>query len=128
MLDISFGVGVDGGGRFIKNENGCLGCEGAGNAEELPLALRETASVFAEHGVVPVWQLVNEAFSICGFGGSFDFGVSGVWPTHANVFANGCGKKERFLLNNCDEPPQTSKGNLGDIVIIKGNAAAGEWV
>ncbi len=38
-LDVGFGVGVDGGGSFIENQNRRLGHKGAGDAEELALAL-----------------------------------------------------------------------------------------
>ena len=52
MLDISFGVGVDGGGCFIKNENGCLGCEGAGKIQTLPLTARKVFPSFFDGGII----------------------------------------------------------------------------
>ena len=51
-----FGGGVDGAGGFIEHEDARVGQEGAGEADELPLAQRHVGAALADIGLVAFGQ------------------------------------------------------------------------
>src|SRR5687767_10144465 len=92
--EVGFGLGVQGGGGLVEDDEGGIAVEGAGDGEFLPLATGKVGTVgeFAtEDGVVAVGEALQEGGDAGGFGGVFDAVVVGlvVDATESDVVVGG---------------------------------------
>lgn len=73
-----FVFGVDKGGRFVKDENGAVLQDGAGDDDALAFAAGKGGAAFADRSLVAFRQRHDEVVALCGTRGGFYFGVAGV--------------------------------------------------
>ena len=52
---------------------------GAGQGDTLGLAAAQPGGVFADNGIITIWQAHNEVMNIGGFGGLFEFSHAYAW-------------------------------------------------
>ena len=58
------GTGVDGGSCLIEDQHRRVGHGGAGDGQQLALALRQVRTVAGQHGVVAIRQTLDEAIRV----------------------------------------------------------------
>src|SRR5438552_18478281 len=63
LPDERFGFGIDTRRRFVQDENARIVHEGAGDGQQLALAVRDVRPALAQHLAEPAWQLGDEAGS-----------------------------------------------------------------
>jgi len=69
-LDMPLGLGIEGRGGFVENQQWGILQQGAGNCQALALAARQQYAVLPDLGIQAFGQLANEVHGI-GVGGSF---------------------------------------------------------
>lgn len=74
LLDEFFRGGVHAGGGFVKDENGAVFEQGAGDADSLFFADAELNAAFADLGIVAFGELGDEGGAVGGSGGGEQFG------------------------------------------------------
>ena len=74
FFEQGFGLGVEAGGGFIKDKEGRVFEEGAGEGKTLRLSAAETCSAFADDGLVFGWERFDELVQVRGLGGDGYFG------------------------------------------------------
>ena len=69
---------VDGGSSLVEDEHRRVLHRGAGDGEQLALALREAGAVGCDHGIISLGQAADEGIGIGDAGGALDFLLRGV--------------------------------------------------
>ena len=87
-LDELLGAGVDVGGCLVQDQGRSVSQNGAGNGDELPLALAEVGALLVDHKVIAAGQGVDKVVASSGSGGGLYLGIGGVWAAIADVLAN----------------------------------------
>ena len=95
-------VGVDGGGRVVEDQDPRVGEQRAGQRDPLPLPAGQREPAFADHGVVPVRQRVDELVGRRPVGGGADLLGGGVGPAEGDVGRDGVGEQERLVEDEAD--------------------------
>ena len=80
-----------------RMRTGGIGHGGAGDGQQLPLALAEVGPVAGEHGVVALRQAADEAVGVGQLGRGDALLVRGVQTAVADVFHNGAGEEVGIL-------------------------------
>jgi len=99
FLDFGFGLGVEGGGGFVEDEDGGVADEGAGDGDALALSAREAEATFAERGVVTVGEGFDEVVGVGFAGGGDDFIAGGAGFSEGNIFSDGGVEEEDVLAD-----------------------------
>lgn len=84
---------IEGGGGFIKDNDGGIFEKGAGDCDALTLSARETGAAFADKGIVSVIEGFNEFVGVGEAGGLTDGVVVGLRISDADVIGNGVTKE-----------------------------------
>lgn len=79
-------LGVDACRRFIKNNNRSIFKHHSRNGNTLFFAARKPLSGFACRRIVPLRQLIDKFFTLCGFCGGFDLFIGCLRITEAYIF------------------------------------------
>ncbi len=69
LLDQHLGVGIHRTGGFVQDQDRGVGQDGAGDGQQLHLALRDVGGLFVEHHVVAIRQGADEVVGVGGLGG-----------------------------------------------------------
>ena len=77
FLDFGLGLGIEGGGGFVEDEDGGVADKGAGDGDALALAAGESGATFAERGVVALRQRGDEVVGVGFASGGDDFVAGG---------------------------------------------------
>ena len=64
VLDQLLGTGVDGGGGFVQDHDRRIGHSGPGNGDQLPLTLRQAATVVGQLCIIALGQTGDEIVGI----------------------------------------------------------------
>ena len=64
--------------RFIEDEDAWVGENGTRDANQLALALAETAAALTQHCFITLFQTCNKLVGVSGLGSGFDLGIAGV--------------------------------------------------
>jgi hypothetical protein len=121
LLDVGFGVGVEGAGGFIEQEDfGTIG-EGSGDADTLGLSAGEARGVAA--GVAGEADLGEEFFDLGrGEGEAMGAGAEG------EVVGDGSGEEVGGLEDKADAAAQVAGGEGVDVGAVEEDAAGGGLV
>src|SRR5829696_7814232 len=119
LLDDRLRARVDVARGLIQYEDARVRQDRPGEREELALALAERSSALAQHGIVAVRQIHDEAVGVDHAGRRFDLPaarLSGVARTAvADVLGDGAGEQEGFLQHDPYVRPQVLAGHLPDV-------------
>jgi len=118
LLDESFGLGVDGGGGFVEEEDGWIFEEGAGYRKALFFSAGELDAALADIGVEAFGEFFDEGGGAGSIEGFPKFGFAGIPFGHEEVFANGTVEEEGFLGNVADVFTQGCFRDLGEFVAV----------
>ncbi len=128
LLDQLLGLGVDGGGRLVHDEDPRIRQQGAGEGHQLFLAGGKTVAALADIGVVAVFQRADEAVRIHVAGGGFDFPVGGIKPAVADVFPNGTAEQMRPLQHDAEIRLIPSQSAVTEVVAVDEDLPASRFV
>lgn len=125
-LNEALGFGIQGGGGFIKDENGGIAEDGSGDGDALALSTRESRAAFAQHGLIALREGHDEVVGIGAFGGGLDLLLGGLRTAIGDVGCNGIGKEEGLLEDEANVGAQGCDGAIADIGAIDADGAAGD--
>jgi hypothetical protein len=89
LLDHDLGFRVQGCGRFVEQDDGCVLEDGAGDGDALAFAAGERGADLSDPGVLAVRETGDEVMRIGGAGGFRDLGVGGVRSAESDVGVDG---------------------------------------
>ena len=82
ILNLYFGTGINRGCRFIEYQHRRTGQHDARYAQKLFLPLGQASAGLAYHGVVSLWQTLDEFVGMGGFSGGDDLLFACIGSTH----------------------------------------------
>ena len=91
------GTGIDGGRGLVEDQRWWIGHRGAGDGDQLALALGQTGTIALKHRVVALGQHANEAIRINQTSGLDAFLIGGVQAAVADVVHHSAGKQVHIL-------------------------------
>ena len=116
FLDARLGAGVDAAGGFIQDQDRRVGQDGAGDGQQLALALAEVAGALGEHGLVALGQLADEVIGVGHLGGAGCTSSSrGIQPPVADVLHHRVGEQEGILQHQPQLAAQVVFLDVADI-------------
>ncbi len=119
-----FGGGVEGGRGFVKNKNGGVFQEGAGEGEALAFAAGEGGAAFADDGFVALREALDKLVGLSGLGGGFNFGAGRARASVCDVLGNGEREKERLLGDDGDVAAEAGELEGAEVAAVEQDAAA----
>ena len=120
-LDALLGAGIHTAGSFIQNQDAVVGQDGAGDGQQLLLALADVGSVLVQLHLVAAGQGADEVVGVGGLGGSDDFLVSGVQTAVADVLHDGALEQPGVLQHHAEAFPQGAAVKVPQVVAVQGD-------
>ena len=102
VLDHGFGLGVEGAGGFVEDEDARVGENGAGDGDALALAAGELDAALADDGVVAFGEALGELVDAGDAAGFHELLLGGVGAGEADVFADGAVEEEGLLEDDAE--------------------------
>ena len=110
ILYHAFAFGIEGGSRFVQDEDRRILQDGAGNANALALTAGELTAPVANHGVISLLACHDEIVCI-GYLGSFHHLFhSGIFYPEGNVVEEGIIEQNRFLVHITHDATEVVQG------------------
>ena len=103
FLNEVLAFGVEGGGGFVKDEDGRVLEDGTGDADALPLSAWEPAAAVADDSVVALFCLHDEVVGIGNLGCFDDLLHGGVLYAEGDIVVEGVVEEDSFLIDVADE-------------------------
>ena len=97
VLDHGLGLGVEGAGGRVEDEDAGVGEDGAGDGDALPLAAGEFDAALAYDGVLLLGESLGEFVYAGDAAGFHQFFFGGLGVAEEDVLANGAVKEEGLL-------------------------------
>ena len=128
LLDRLLGRGVDRGGGVVEHEDARVDHQRPRDRDPLALAAGERQPALADHGVVAVGQLGDEARRLRALGGPLDLLAGGVRPPVGDVVVDGGAEQERVVGDDADLRAQRVELDVADVGAVDQHRAAGDVV
>ena len=98
-LNLLFALGIEGGSRFVEQENRRILEQRARNGETLLLSAGEKAAFVADDRVVTLRLSHDEVMRVGGLGGGVDFFLTRIEPAELDVTEDAIVKEKGILRN-----------------------------
>src|SRR5262249_46796724 len=121
LLDEHFGLGVQLGSGFIKDQNGGILEQSASDGDALTLPAAESRAPFANDGAVTLRKAHDEIVGQRGSGGGLDALGRNAGKARANVVPDGVVEQDVFLGDHSDLLPERSNGHIANVEAIDAN-------
>ena len=118
LLDQSLGLGVEGRGGLVEDEDGRIFQDGACYGEALALSAAEPSAAVAYHGVVAVLGLHDEVVGVGNLGSFDDLLHGGVFDTEGDVVVEGVVEEDGLLVDVADELAQLGYAHGLDVAAV----------
>ena len=122
-LDALFGAGVHTAGGFVQNQNFVVCQNGAGNRQQLFLALAHVGSILVQLHLVAAGQRADKVVGTGGLGGGDDFLIGGIQTAIADVFHNGALEQPGILQYHAKAFAQGAAVKVLYVVAVQRNGA-----
>ncbi len=117
--DFAFGGGVQGASGFVKNKDGRVLEEGAGDGDALAFAAGQGGAAFADEGLEFFRVMFDEGAEARGLGGGGDFLGGRAGFSEGDVFGDGNGEEKRLLQDHGDLAAQAGQRKGADVVAVE---------
>src|ERR1700761_5718813 len=124
LLHGPFGLGVEGAGRLVQDQDARVPEQGPGDRDPLLLAAGEPVPAGADHGVVPVGQADDEVVNLGRAGRVFDLLVGGGGPGVAQVFPHRGVQQVGLLADHADDGGQVGQPQVAQVDAVDGDRSA----
>ncbi len=128
LVDQLLGLGVDGGRRFVHDEDPRIRQQGAGEGNKLLLAGGKTVAALADVGFIAVFKGEDEAIGIHAARGGFDFRVGRIEAAVADVFPNGSAEQVGTLEDDAEVRLIPCEPAVAEVVAVDKDLPAGRLV
>ena len=122
-LNLALGMTVQGGGRFVEQQDTGIFQHGARDRHPLALATGQLKSTLSHHRLVPIWQAHDELVDVgqpCSF---LDFGRARGGTSVADVVVQSVIKQHRVLRDDADGGAKSCLGDISNVLTIDRDAA-----
>ncbi len=123
LLDVQLRARVHAAGGLVQDEDGGIRQDGAGDGQELPLALAQASAFLGEHRVVAVVEPEDEGLRVRGARRRHDLGVRGGEPAVADVLPDRLGEEVGILQHDAERGAQSVAGKEADVLAVEGDGA-----
>ena len=123
LLDGAFAFGVEGGGGFVEDEDGCFAEDGACYGEALSLAAGEVEATVADEGVVALREGVDELVGVGDACGLSDLLAGVAFGAEGDVGGDGVVEEDAVLGDEAELPAEGVDVEVGDGMAIDGDMA-----
>src|SRR4029077_15287798 len=127
-LHVHLRLGIQLRGGFIKNEDGRIFQNGAGDGDALALAAAEASAALADHGVVALRQFHDEIVRQGGFCGVDHALLGNILQAVADVVPRRIVKQDVFLSDHGNLLAQGFDSDTADVHAVEANGAGGGLV
>ena len=110
ILYHAFAFGIEGGSRFVQDEDRRILQNGAGNADALALTAGELTAPVANHGVISLLACHDEIVCIGNLGCFHHLFHSGIFYPEGNVVEEGIIEQNRFLVHITHDATEVMQG------------------
>ncbi len=100
FLNVEFGARIDAARGFVQDQDARVGEEGAGDGQQLALALAEIVSLFGDLGLVALRQAADEPVGIGQFGRCSNLFIRGIETAVTDIVDYAAGKEEGVLQHD----------------------------
>lgn len=100
LLHQLFGTRINRRSRFVKNQHRRVGHCGAGNGQQLTLALAEVGTIAGQHCLIPVGQAADKTVGVGQAGRRAAFFVGGRKAPVPDIIHDGTGKQVGILQHD----------------------------
>ena len=118
LQDLVLGLGVQGAGRLVQNQDRGVAEQRAGDGESLALATGEPAAALADDGVVAGRQRHDEVVEAGRLRGGHDLVVGRVELPHPDVVADGAIEEGRLLRDQREAAAEGRQRVLADVASV----------
>lgn len=112
------GHGVQGGGGFVKDQDGWVLYECSGDGQALLLSAAHCCTAFADYGIVAVRKVNDKVVRVGKTGSRLHVGIRRLGAPVTNVFAHGRVEELRLLVDEAqNSPPQELNVEVSEILV-----------
>ena len=127
-LDDLLGLGVEGAGRFVEDQDARVGHQGSGDGNALALTAREVGAAFVDRRIVSMRQVEDELVGAGELRRPDDRLHRDAGVGQRDVFANRSVEQEVFLQDHADLAAQPRCVDEGEVDAVDQHAALGRHV
>ena len=120
-LDALLGAGVHTAGGLIQNQDAVVGQDGAGDGQQLLLALAHVGGVLVQLHLVAAGQGADEVVGVGSLGGGNDLLVGGVQTAVADVLHDGALEQPGVLQHHAEALAQSAAVKVAHVVAVQGD-------
>src|SRR5665213_1318359 len=120
-LDESLGLGIEGAGGLVEDEDAGVGENGARDGNALPLSSGELDAALADNGVVLVGEPLGELVDARDAAGLHEQGFAGMWTAEEDVLADGAVEEKRFLEDDAELSAKAAEADCAEVHSIDTN-------
>jgi len=102
LLDYSLVLGIDGGQRFIENQDGCIEQQRPRDRKSLALSARKPSATLTNQCLVAIRQRLNEIVCVCGPRRRLDLVLTRLRAPQTDVVLHRAVEQIGVLRNNRD--------------------------
>ena len=124
LLHQHLGLGVEGRGGFVKDQDRGIFNQGPGDAQPLFLTPGKSSAQLADGRVQAQGHRLNEVQGVGRLGRGEDFGLAGVRPAVGDVVAHRVVEEDRLLGHHGDLVAQGGQGETTDVDAVDGDRPA----
>ena len=117
-LDALLGAGIHTGRCFIQNQDAVIRQDGAGDGQQLFLALADVGGVLVQFHLVAAGQRADEVVGIGSLGGSDDFLIGGIQAAVADVLHNSALEQPGILQYHTEAFPHGAAVKVPHIAAV----------
>ena len=128
LLDEHFGLGVDRGSSFIKDQNRGILEHRAGDGKTLLLPAGKLNPTLADQGVVAIREVFDKFMGVRDFGCGHHLFFGGIWAAKQDIIAHAAVEKEYILEDNADLLAERIECKIAQVMPIQGDTAAADII
>ena len=128
VLDHGFGLGVEGAGGFVENEDARVGENGTGDGDALTLAAGEFDATLAYDGVVSLGEAFGELIDAGDAAGLHELFFGGLRARKQDILADGAIEEKGFLQDDAQLLAVAAEADGCEVDVIDEDVTAGGGV
>ena len=117
-VDALLHLHVDGARGVVEDQDRRVDEQRAGDGDALALAARQRVAALADHGVVPLGQVTDEAGGTGRLGGRPDLVHGGIGPSVGDVLPDRHREEEGLVEDDADVGAQAGEGQVAHVVAV----------
>src|SRR5882724_7774196 len=121
--NVRLGLQVEGTGRLIEYENGCVFQESACERNALAFAPGKSHAALTDHGPITLRQTEDELVGICRFRSAVDCLLARAGTCISDVFRDADGKQYRLLQDNAELVAQIRQFVILEVQTVQQDSA-----